>query len=94
MSGRARGNARGNRNDGLGSMHCAPIPHSLRSDSLIRTHDAINAFLLSQTSGDPWVHAIHRAPKKENPPLYAMRGEALAPCSLFVSAGGHEDNAS
>jgi len=31
---------------GLGSMLCAPIPHSLRSDSLIRTHDAINGMTL------------------------------------------------
>jgi hypothetical protein len=34
--------------DGLGSMLCAPIPHSLRSDSLIRTHDAINGMTLEQ----------------------------------------------
>jgi hypothetical protein len=31
---------------GLVSMLCAPIPHSLRSDSLIRTHDAINGMTL------------------------------------------------
>ena len=30
----------------LGSMLCAPIPHLLRSDSLIRTHDAINGMTL------------------------------------------------
>jgi hypothetical protein len=31
---------------GQGSMLCAPIPHSLRSDCLIRTHDAINGMTL------------------------------------------------
>jgi hypothetical protein len=32
--------------EGLGSMLCAPIPHSLRSNSPIRTHDAINGMTL------------------------------------------------
>jgi hypothetical protein len=34
--------------DGLGSMLCAPIPHSLSRDSLIRTDDAINGMTLEQ----------------------------------------------
>src|ERR1700745_3985335 len=34
--------------DGLGSMLRAPIPHFLRSDSLIRTHNAINSMTLEQ----------------------------------------------
>ena len=29
-------------------MLCAPVPHSLRSNSLIRTHDAINGMTLEQ----------------------------------------------
>ena len=34
--------------DGRGSMLCAPIPHSLRSYSLIRTNDAIDGMTLEQ----------------------------------------------
>ena len=33
---------------GLGLMLCAPIPHSLCSNSLLRTHDAINGMTLEQ----------------------------------------------
>src|SRR5262249_26819041 len=34
--------------DRLGSMLCAPIPHSLRSNSPIRTDDAINGITFGQ----------------------------------------------
>jgi hypothetical protein len=44
--GPARGSSRNIRLDGLGSMLYTPIPHSLRSNSLIRTHDAINGMTL------------------------------------------------
>jgi hypothetical protein len=33
---------------GRGLMLCAPIPHSLRSDGLIRTNDAVNGMTLKQ----------------------------------------------
>jgi hypothetical protein len=42
----ARKSELGSRVMGLGSMLCAPIPHSLRTDSLIRTNDAINGMTL------------------------------------------------
>src|SRR5436190_21796581 len=43
----ARGSSRNIRLEGLRStMLCTPIPHSLRSNSPIRTHDAINGMTL------------------------------------------------